>query len=258
MSTEREYEAEAYVPQGAGGPPGVRPNVYHPLPAPAPAYEEYADPAAAHGWQNDYDATRELPPVTGASDGPAEPAPQEPSGAGAGRAGSRRAGRGRARRRAGGRRRAVVAGGALATVAGTVAVIAVLSGTGSPDGSRPAGGGRTADAPTTRGDGTDGRNEGEGTGGEGAGDATPTTVPPASAPASATRPAAAAPSSTPTRPAAPRPDTTASGPPGVRPTTTESPAGRSAAPTATTSPTASPTYRPGGPHRGHGGPRWPR
>ncbi|MDN3265090.1 hypothetical protein QWJ26_35850, partial [Streptomyces sp. CSDS2] len=83
MFTEREYEAEAHVPQGAGGTPGVRPNVYHPLPAPAPAYEQYADPAAAHGWQNDYDATRELPPVTVALDGPAGPAPPEPPGAGA-------------------------------------------------------------------------------------------------------------------------------------------------------------------------------
>ncbi|MER7219975.1 hypothetical protein, partial [Streptomyces eurythermus] len=172
MSTEQEYEAEAHVPQAAGGPPGVRPNVYHPLPAPAPAYEEYADPAAAHGWQNDYDATRELPPVTGAPDGPAEPAPPELSGAGAGRAGARRAGRGRARRRAAGRRRAVVAGGALAAVAGTVAVIAVLSGTGSPDGSRPADGGRTADAPTARGDGTDGENAGDATDGEGVGEGT--------------------------------------------------------------------------------------
>ncbi|MEU3414195.1 hypothetical protein ABZ760_23510 [Streptomyces sp. NPDC006658] len=65
MSTEREYEAGAHDPHGAGGGPGIRPNVYHPLPAPAPAYEEYADPAAAHGWQNDYDATRELPPAAG-------------------------------------------------------------------------------------------------------------------------------------------------------------------------------------------------
>ncbi|MGW1607492.1 hypothetical protein ACWCQV_42525, partial [Streptomyces eurythermus] len=91
MSTEREYEAEAHEPQGADGTPVVRPNVYHPLPAPAPAYEQYADPAAAHGWQNDYDATREPPPVAGVPDGPAEPAPPKPSAAGAGRAGARRA-----------------------------------------------------------------------------------------------------------------------------------------------------------------------
>ncbi|MET8563901.1 hypothetical protein ABZV75_26280, partial [Streptomyces flaveolus] len=61
MSTEREYEVGADGMNGAGGAPGSRPNVYHPQPAPAPAYEQYADPAAAHGWQNDYDATRELP-----------------------------------------------------------------------------------------------------------------------------------------------------------------------------------------------------
>lgn len=37
--------------------------VYQPQPEHIPAYEEYADPAAAHGWQNTYDETRELPPV---------------------------------------------------------------------------------------------------------------------------------------------------------------------------------------------------
>ncbi|MGW7793166.1 hypothetical protein ACWGKX_37740, partial [Streptomyces tricolor] len=64
MSTEREYDAGAYGMQGEGGAPGVRPNVYHPRPAPPPAYEQYADPAAAHGWQNTYDDTRELPPLS--------------------------------------------------------------------------------------------------------------------------------------------------------------------------------------------------
>ncbi|MET9451018.1 hypothetical protein ABZY21_28260, partial [Streptomyces cinerochromogenes] len=63
MSTEREYEAGAYGIQAAGGAPGVQPNVYHPQPAPAPAYEQYADPAAAHGWQNAYDDTRVLAPL---------------------------------------------------------------------------------------------------------------------------------------------------------------------------------------------------
>ncbi|MET8768210.1 hypothetical protein ABZV94_15040, partial [Streptomyces sp. NPDC004658] len=61
MSTEREYEVGADGVYGAGGAPEDRPNVYHPQSAPAPAYEQYADPAAAHGWQNAYDATRELP-----------------------------------------------------------------------------------------------------------------------------------------------------------------------------------------------------
>lgn len=37
--------------------------VYQPQPEEIPAYEEYADPATAHGWQNTYDETRELPAV---------------------------------------------------------------------------------------------------------------------------------------------------------------------------------------------------
>ncbi|MGW1607214.1 hypothetical protein ACWCQV_41045, partial [Streptomyces eurythermus] len=156
-------------------------------------------------------------------------------------------------------------GGALATVAGTVAVIAALSGSGSPDGARPARGDRVADAPTAHGDGTGGEStgtgadgEGAGTGGEGAVGATPTTVPSASAPAAAARSAVVAPTGTTTRSAAPPPGTTASGPDGARPATTAPSADGSATPTATTSPTVSPDFRPGGPHHGHGGPRWHR
>ncbi|GAA2509850.1 hypothetical protein GCM10010276_65040 [Streptomyces longisporus] len=52
MSRPPEYEYGA--PQGP-------PNVYHPQPEPAPSYEEYADPAVAHGWLNAYDSTREMP-----------------------------------------------------------------------------------------------------------------------------------------------------------------------------------------------------
>lgn len=52
MSRPPEYEYGA--PQGP-------PNVYHPQPEPAPSYEEYADPAVAHGWLNAYDETREMP-----------------------------------------------------------------------------------------------------------------------------------------------------------------------------------------------------
>jgi hypothetical protein len=37
--------------------------VYHPRTEPPPPYEEYADPAVAHGWQNAYDETAELPRV---------------------------------------------------------------------------------------------------------------------------------------------------------------------------------------------------
>ncbi|MFD3836124.1 hypothetical protein ACFWWC_07650 [Streptomyces sp. NPDC058642] len=43
--------------------PQVLPNVYHPRTEPPPPYEEYADPAVAHGWQNAYDETAELPRV---------------------------------------------------------------------------------------------------------------------------------------------------------------------------------------------------
>ncbi|MET8895191.1 hypothetical protein [Streptomyces albogriseolus] len=58
----------ASVPQGP-------PSVYLPQAAPPPAYDAYADPAAAHGWQNAYDETRELPPVAAG-----EPAPPGQTG----------------------------------------------------------------------------------------------------------------------------------------------------------------------------------
>ena len=54
MSRPPEYE---------NGTPQGPPNVYHPQPEWAPSYEEYADPAVAHGWLNAYDETREMPPV---------------------------------------------------------------------------------------------------------------------------------------------------------------------------------------------------
>ncbi|MGW0208825.1 hypothetical protein ACWDZ8_24485 [Streptomyces sp. NPDC003233] len=62
-----------------GHAPSVSPNVYLPRVVSAPAYDEYADPAAAHGWTSAYDETRELPPLaepTGAVEpaGPAGPA----------------------------------------------------------------------------------------------------------------------------------------------------------------------------------------
>ncbi|NDK27918.1 hypothetical protein FSY75_26390, partial [Streptomyces sp. TR1341] len=96
MSSEREYESEAPGVPGAGAASPLSsfpPPVYHPRPGPAPAYEEYADPAAAHGWQNAYDETRELPPITEfgpvGTEGPGGPegagAPRDPGGAGAAR-----------------------------------------------------------------------------------------------------------------------------------------------------------------------------
>ncbi|SCF71279.1 hypothetical protein GA0115256_11361, partial [Streptomyces sp. DconLS] len=88
MSSEHEYESEAPGAPGAGAASPLSsfpPPVYHPRPGPAPAYEEYADPAAAHGWQNAYDETRELPPIT--ESGPAGPmgpvGSMGPGGAGA-------------------------------------------------------------------------------------------------------------------------------------------------------------------------------
>ncbi|MEU8030839.1 hypothetical protein AB0C13_19730, partial [Streptomyces sp. NPDC049099] len=94
MSTEREHQPSPPAP----------PSVYL-RQAPAPAYEEYADPAAAHGWQSAYDQTRELPSLpepygpdepyeSYASYEPVEPyEPYEAVRPGAGRAARRRAGR---------------------------------------------------------------------------------------------------------------------------------------------------------------------
>nr|WTB33387.1 hypothetical protein OG781_31405 [Streptomyces sp. NBC_00830] len=46
--------------QEAAEPHGP-PNVYLPYAEQTPTYNEFADPAAAHGWQNGYDETHELP-----------------------------------------------------------------------------------------------------------------------------------------------------------------------------------------------------
>ncbi|GAA3136965.1 hypothetical protein [Streptomyces echinatus] len=233
MSTEQEHEAGAYGMDGTGGTPGVRPNVYQPLPSPAPAYDAYADPAAAHGWQNAYDETRELPPV------PSEPVPPGP---GEGRAALRRA-----RRRPGGRRRVAVVAGALG-VAGTVAVIAGLTGGGAPDGSRPADG-RVAGGPTADDDGP-------------ATSAPVATVPAAPAPA-VTGPATSAPGA-PVRSAEASPSGTAGLPsggtspsagPGEPDGSPSAPATASTDPTPTVSSTGPTTSHPG---HGHGHGRWPR
>src|ERR671929_233299 len=64
-----------------GAEPPAPPNVYvyQPQAADAPAYEEYADPAAAHGWTDAYDETRELPTVV---DGAVPGVPGGPGGPG--------------------------------------------------------------------------------------------------------------------------------------------------------------------------------
>ncbi|MEV7883064.1 hypothetical protein ACWD3I_11695 [Streptomyces sp. NPDC002817] len=59
MSSPDEYGNGAHDARDPQGPP----NVYHPRTEPPPPYEEYADPAVAHGWQNAYDETAELPRV---------------------------------------------------------------------------------------------------------------------------------------------------------------------------------------------------
>ncbi|MGW0625667.1 hypothetical protein [Streptomyces sp. NPDC002758] len=73
MSTHPEDQYGAYDANNANGayglngahpqgqPPQSPPNVYHPHAGPPPAYDEYADPAIAHGWENAYDQTQPLP-----------------------------------------------------------------------------------------------------------------------------------------------------------------------------------------------------
>ncbi|MGI3200010.1 hypothetical protein ACRJ4W_18495 [Streptomyces sp. GLT-R25] len=97
----------------------VPPIVYHPQVEETPAYDEYADPATAHGWQNAYDETRELPPVPAGA--------EDRRRVGGGRPGDgHRAGGRRSRRkpRALTSRRAVVAAGAV----GAVSLAAVMAG----------------------------------------------------------------------------------------------------------------------------------
>ncbi|KOG32775.1 hypothetical protein [Streptomyces resistomycificus] len=125
MSRPPEYE------NGASGAQVV-PNVYLPPAEPTPPYEAYVDPAAAHGWQNAYDETRELPPVPAG-----EPLAAggrvtgvEPGAAGRAVPGRRRARRKVSRWRS---RRLVVATGAAGAVS-AAALIAGFSFTGSPGG----------------------------------------------------------------------------------------------------------------------------
>ncbi|MGW0757542.1 hypothetical protein ACWD1Y_13795 [Streptomyces sp. NPDC002814] len=107
------------------GDPHRPPNVYLPQPPQSPAYDAYADPAAAHGWQDTaYDDTAQLPPV--AADAPAQ----------------RSGHRGRHRPLDLRSRRAMVAAGAVGAVSLT-AVIAAFSFSGSPSGGARGGPERT-------------------------------------------------------------------------------------------------------------------
>ncbi|WP_210577059.1 hypothetical protein [Streptomyces sp. GESEQ-4] len=107
------------------GDPHRPPNVYLPQPPQSPAYDAYADPAAAHGWQDTaYDDTAQLPPV--AADAPAQ----------------RSGHRGRHRPLGLRSRRVLVAAGAVGAVSLT-AVIAAFSFSGSPSGGARGGPERT-------------------------------------------------------------------------------------------------------------------
>ncbi|MET9867940.1 hypothetical protein ABZZ16_17445, partial [Streptomyces sp. NPDC006386] len=118
-----------YADGATGGEPqGPPPNVYLPQAAPPPAYDGYADPAAAHGWQDEgaaggVGATRELPVV--------------PAG---GRSGAGH--RARRRKSPWRTRRVAVAAGAVGAVS-AAALIAGFSFSGSSSGTRGGEGGRT-------------------------------------------------------------------------------------------------------------------
>ncbi|MER8222460.1 hypothetical protein ABTZ58_18090 [Streptomyces sp. NPDC094143] len=119
-----------------GGPQGV-PNVYVPQGAPPPEYDAYADPAAAHGWQ-DACATAD---TGGGGDTRELPAVPARAGSGPGRRSRRKA-------RPWGKRRVVVAAGVAGT-ASVVALIAAFSFSGASsgvadDGTRGGKGGRPA------------------------------------------------------------------------------------------------------------------
>ena len=116
------YGVHGALPEGDGS--GGVPNVFHPTAAATPAYEQYADPAAAHGWQGTaYDETAELPRL----DAQAGPRPQPGTGG--------RAARRRAQRKPGLLRthRVMVAAGAVGA-ASVAALIAGLSLSGSSGG----------------------------------------------------------------------------------------------------------------------------
>ncbi|AZP20087.1 hypothetical protein EJC51_30845 [Streptomyces aquilus] len=121
MSRPPQYENGI----GAAGEPQGAPNVYHPQPEPPPSYDAYADPAIAHGWQNTYDETAELPSLALGAPGLAE-APAAPVGAGPRSRRKPKTGPWRSRRVA-------VAAGAVGAVS-VAALIAGFSLSGSSDG----------------------------------------------------------------------------------------------------------------------------
>ncbi|MEU6239837.1 hypothetical protein [Streptomyces sp. NPDC047024] len=225
MSSEREYEAGAYGVHEAAGAAPVPPTVYYqPQPAAAPTYDEYADPAAAHGWQKAYDATRELPVITPYMEPPpTAPAPVE---------GSRAAAR---RRRGSGRRRVAVAGAVVGTVGAAAAAIAGL--VASPSG---------GDSPATSDRVTPGTSEADTVRPDVAEPQTSAPVAPSAAPSSVTPLRA-------TTPVAAPPVVTSSAPVSASPTEKASPTALPTATTALPTPTVSEGWptRGGGRHRHH-------
>ncbi|MFI1354051.1 hypothetical protein ACH4TV_10765 [Streptomyces sp. NPDC020898] len=136
------YDGHGARPDPAGPPQS--PTVYQPQGdlGPTPVYDAYADPAAAHGWHNGYDATAELPVMSGIG------AEAEASATGA--AVGVVAGGHRRKKSASGRRGVVV--GVVAAAVGVVAVGAVIVGFGGSD--APSGGGApsTVEASVTPGE----------------------------------------------------------------------------------------------------------
>ncbi|MFJ8084212.1 hypothetical protein ACIQ6Y_26795 [Streptomyces sp. NPDC096205] len=229
MSEYRQPDPGPYPPSAAapatGGYDGqavlgTPPNVYHPQVAGAvPAYDEYADPAAAHGWQNAYDETAQLPQVADDSTG-------VPTGLPAGRAATRRDARRAAARRD---RRLLFAGGAIGVVS-LAALVAGFSFGGSSDDDPVGRGDRTG--PTVQ-DATDAADSSDSSGSgatEGPdGPASQATGPSAADASSAASPGASASSSV--EPGAQ--DPTESGQPTASTAPTAGPSAPEASPTAT-------------------------
>ncbi|MFH9004069.1 hypothetical protein ACH4E5_12615 [Streptomyces afghaniensis] len=128
-----------YADGATSGAPQGPPNVYLPQADPPPAYDAYADPAAAHGWQDVYDPMDGQDAARGTGDardmGDTRELPPVPVHAPAG------AGRHSRRRRAPWRaRRVAVAVGAV----GAVSAVALIAGLGFSD--APSGGAREGGA----------------------------------------------------------------------------------------------------------------
>ncbi|GAA2584645.1 hypothetical protein GCM10010304_29120 [Streptomyces roseoviolaceus] len=125
-----------YADGATGGEPHGPPNVYLPQTAPTPAYDAYADPAAAHGWQDAYEPEDARGAAGGTGDTRELPSVPAHGRSGAGRHSRRRPGAWRARRVA-------VASGAVGAVS-VAALIAGLSLSDAPSGgARDGEGGRT-------------------------------------------------------------------------------------------------------------------